>query len=86
MGAGPAIGKPEFSSVSVPEPALVSRLLEPSSGSVGPFKHFHVAAQSLVAGSAPSLGDVLWDQPPSLEKFKDLVRAKHLFLFLLPRL
>ena len=57
---------------AVPEPVLVSRLLEPSSGVVGPFKHLRVAAQSPEAGAAPLLGDVFWDQPLSLEKLKDL--------------
>ena len=72
-------GGPRFDSQSkfvkeaVPEPVLVSRLLEPSSGVVGPFKHLHVAAQSPVAGAAPLLGDVFWDQPLSLEKLKDLL-------------
>ena len=73
-------GGPRFDSQSkfvkeggVPEPVLVSRLLEPSSGFVGPFKHLHVAAQSPVAGAAPLLGDVFWDQLVSLEKLKDLV-------------
>ena len=54
-------------------PVLVSRLLEPSSGSVGPFKHLHVAAQAPVAGAAPLLGDEFWDRPLSLEKLKDLL-------------
>ena len=73
-------GGPRFDSQSkfvkegaVPEPVLVSRLLEPSSGVVGPFKHLHVAAQSQVAGAAPLLGDVFWDQPLSLEKLEDLL-------------
>ena len=48
----------KFAKEAVPEPVLVSRLLEPSSGVVGPFKHLHVAAQSPVAGAAPLLGDV----------------------------
>ena len=61
VGSGEAFG-----------PVLVSGLLEPSSGSVGPFKHLHVAAQSPVAGAAPLLGDDFWDQPLSLEKLKDL--------------
>ena len=62
VGSGEAFG-----------PVLVSGLLEPSSGSVGPFKHLHVAAQSPVAGAAPLLGDDFWDQPLSLEKLKDLL-------------
>ena len=73
-------GGPRFDSQSkfvkegaVPEPDLVSSLLEPSSGVVGPLKHLHVAAQSPVAGAAPLLGDVFWDQPLSLEKLKDLL-------------
>ena len=49
-----AMVQPKFS--SVPEPVFVSGLLEPSSGSVGPSKHFHVAAPSHVAGAAPLLG------------------------------
>ena len=54
---------PWISQSSVPEPVMAFGLLELSSGSVGPFKHFHVAAQSLVAGAAPLLGDVFWHQP-----------------------
>ena len=62
VGSGEAFG-----------PVLVSGLLEPSSGSAGPFKHLHVAAQLPVAGAAPLLGDDFWDQPLSLEKLKDLL-------------
>ena len=66
-------GSQSLSRRELPEPVLVSRLLEPSSGVVGSFKHLHVAAQSPVAGAAPLLGDVFWDQSLSLEKLKDLL-------------
>ena len=48
---------------AVREPVLVSGLMKPSSGVMGPFKHLHVAAQSPLAGAAPLLGDVFSTSP-----------------------
>ena len=63
-------GGPRFDSQSkfvkegaVREPVLVSGLMKPSSGVMGPFKHLHVAAQSPWAGAAPLLGDVFSTSP-----------------------
>ena len=62
-----AIGK------CVPELVLVSRLLEPSSGSVGPSTKL---LQHLLLVLLPLLGDVFCDQPLSLEKLKDRERGQ----------